>query len=183
MLKNMVFFALVIIAESYASPARKQPHYKFLLPDGYVGWVQIVFNDPDAPALAICDGGYVVDVPESGITRTSDIRVHDFKRRDEFYYHVSTGPRASELRPAPTEAVLPGDSQGGFGVMDTGGKGIGYSWFIFIGPPTMRANVPFADWDKVVEAWQKIHGNARASVPDPYPSPGRMDAAAPLNAH
>jgi hypothetical protein len=53
---------------------------------------------------------------------------------------------------------MPSDSHGGFGVMDTGGKGLGYSWFIFIGPPSLRAKVPLADCDKVVEEYSKTHG-------------------------
>jgi hypothetical protein len=41
--------------------------------------------------------------------------------------------------------------------MDTGGKGHGYSWFVFIGPPQLRAKVPLADWNKVVEEYSKTH--------------------------
>ena len=62
--------------------------------------------------------------------------------------------------------------------MDTGGRGKGSSWFIFIGPPSIRSKVPLADSDKEVEAWRKLHGNARMSAPDPYPTPGRMSSAA-----
>jgi hypothetical protein len=149
-----------------------------MLPNGYVGWVQIIFNDPAAAALPMKDGGYIIDVPESGLTRTSDIRVHDFKRQDEFYYRFSPTTGTQELRRVSTDYVLPGDSHGGFGVMDTGGRGTGYSWFVFVGPPSIRSKVPLADWEKEVEAWRKLHGNARVSAPDPYPTPGRMSSAA-----
>ena len=65
-----------------------------------------------------------------------------------------------------------------FGVMDTGGKGRGYSWFIFIGPLDLRARVPLADWDKVVEEHQRTQqGNVRIEAPDPYPTAGRMSTA------
>lgn len=172
--RGFLLAMLVAVALQPAEARRKQRRYIFIFPDGYVGWVQIIFNDPAAAPLPFKDGGYVIEVPDSGITRTSGLRVHDFKRQDEYYYRLSRTTGAPELQKVPSEYVMPGDSHGGFGVMDTGGKGRGYSWFIFIGPPSIRSNDPLADWDKVVEAWRKIHGNARVSAPDPYPSPGRM---------
>jgi hypothetical protein len=32
---------------------RTKPHYTFILPDGYVGWVQVVFNDPQVSPLPV----------------------------------------------------------------------------------------------------------------------------------
>ena len=137
-----------------------RPRYIFIFPNGYVGWVQIIFNDPAAPPLPIKDGGYIIEAPDSGLSRTSELRVHDFKRQDEFYYRLSPMTGTQELWKVPSEYVLPGDSHGGFGVMvtDTGGKGKGYSWFIFIGPPSIRSKVPLADWDKEVEAGGRFMG-------------------------
>jgi hypothetical protein len=140
-----------------------------------VGWIQVVFNDPEALPLALKDDGYVITVPETGVSRTSHIRVHDFRRKDEFYYDSLSPRGAIERLPVPPEFVIPGDSHGGFGVMDTGGKGSGYSWFIFIGPPELRTKVPLADWEKVVEEYRKTHGGkANVRLPNPYPTPGRI---------
>jgi hypothetical protein len=172
-LDTVLLFVAVAIPQALA----KSPHYTFILPDKYVGWIQIVFNDPQASQLPLKDGGYEIEVRESGMPRTSDIRVHDAGRKDEFYYRSPAANGNLQLRPVPSEYVMPGDSHGGFGVMDTGGKGPGYSWFIFIGPPEVRAEVPLADWDKVVASWRKLHGNPRVAAPDPYPTPGRMAAA------
>jgi hypothetical protein len=179
MIKRGVLLALLVAIALQAAGARsKRARYIFVFPDGYVGWVQIIFNDPAAAALPIKDGGFIIDVPDSGLSRTSDLRVEDFKSQDEFYYHSSPTAETQELRKVPTENVLPGVSHGGFDVMDTGGRGKGYSWFVFVGPPSIRAKVPLADWDKEVEAWRKLHGNTRVSAPDPYPTPGRMSSAA-----
>ncbi len=120
-------------------------------------------------------------VPGSGIARTSDWRVHAHKPQDEFYYRsVGSQPKVG-FTLVPSEYVMPGDSHGGFGVMDTGGKGHGYSWFIFIGPRSLRAKVPLADWDKVVEEYSKTHaGRTRIQwVGGPYPTPGRMASEEP----
>ena len=172
---------LLFVAATLA--AAKPPHYTFILPNGYVGWVQIIFFDPNAPALSLRrDKGYEIEIPESGISRTSHMRVHDFKRKDEFYYRPLRSAGKAKLFPLPSEYVLPGDSHGGFGVMDTGGKGPGYSWFIFIGPPELRAKVALADYDKVVKGYQTTHGGKSYFVSsDTYPQPGRMPAVVPGN--
>src|SRR5580658_8598227 len=159
----------------------KSPHYTFILPYKYVGWVQIIFNDPQASPLPLRkDKGYEIEVPESGMARTSHLRVHDFRRKDEFYYRSVLLDRKVGFIPVPSEYVMPGDSHGGFGVMDTGGKGPGYSWFIFIGPRDLRAKVPLADWGKVVEEYSKTHGGrTRIESSEPYPNPGRMPSVEP----
>jgi hypothetical protein len=179
MFRRVLFMAVVFaLAWQPASARNKRPRYVFIFPEGYVGWIQVIFNDPAASRLPTKDNGHIIDVPESGITRTSELRVHDFKRLDEFYYRCLPATGEEELQKVPTEYVLPGDSHGGFGVMDTGGKGKGYSWFVFVGPPSIRSTVPLADWDKEVEVWRKLHGNPRVPAPDPYPNPGRMSAVA-----
>jgi hypothetical protein len=176
MLTKFTLFVIIAICAVH-SPAKnsKYPHYTFTLPDGYVGWIQIILNDPQAQRLSWRDNGCEINIPDSGISRTSDLRVHSGRAADEFYYRVLLSDGNVKLTPIPSGYVLSGDSHGGFGVMDTGGKGRGYSWFVFIGPPDLRATVPLADWDKVVEEHRKMHnGNARVEAPEQYPTPGRM---------
>ena len=167
--------AIVVAPPQQASGKSSHGRYTFYLPDKYVGWIQVIFNDPTASHLPWRNGGYVIEVPESGIPRTSDIRVDDDRAKDEFYYRLLSPNVPGGVRPVPAEYVLPGFSHGGFGMMDTDGKGPGDPWFIFIGPPELRSTVPFADWDKVVEDYQKTHGGkARIEWSGPYPTPGRM---------
>jgi hypothetical protein len=172
--KLAALFLIVSVAPEWA--LAESPHYTFILSDKYVGWVQIIFNDPQASPLPLRKNkGFEIDVPESGIVRTSDIRVHDSKSKDEFCYYSLPSNGKAAVFPVPSEYVKPGVSHGGFGVMGTGGKGPGYSWFIFIGPPELRSRVPLADWDKVVEEYSKTHGGRkRVDAPHPYPTPGRM---------
>jgi hypothetical protein len=172
--------AFIILLFACAQPTWAKgpyPHYTFILPDGYVGWVQVIFNDPQASPFQWRDGGVEFDLPESGIVRTSDLRVHGFDHpnKDLFFYRTRRPNGDADLHPMPSEYVPPGDSHGGYGVMDTGGKGRGYSWFIFIGPAELRAKVPDADWDKVVEDYSKTHGGKkRIEFSGQYPTPGRM---------
>jgi hypothetical protein len=170
----ILVIAVLSLAVSQAS-ARERPRYLFVLPEGYVGWVQIIFNDPQAPPLRTRKEKVIVEVPESGIVRTSALRVHSSLAPDEFYYEKASSFESLQKHLVPSSYVVPGIDHAGFGVMDTGGKGKGYSWFIFFGPPELRASVPLADWDKVVEDHRKLYGNSRVSAPDPYPIPGRME--------
>ena len=173
---GIVAFLLLSIACYVALAAKVKPSYRFYLPDGYIGWIQIIFNDPQSTPFSVEDGKVRVEVPESGIVRTSNLRIHSSLSPDEFYYRGPILGGTSQNLPVPTDYFLPGIDHGGFGVMDTGGKGLGYSWFIFIGPPELRAKVPLADWNKVVEDYQKTHGGkARVEFSGPYPVPGRDD--------
>jgi hypothetical protein len=167
--------ALFIYSSTEGRP-KPQPHYTFVLPDGYVGWIQIIFGDRQAGRLPLRpDGGYEIAVPESGLLRTSAFRVHDMKRKDEFYYLAILPTGKEKFRSVPVENVLPGDDHGGFGVMDTGGRGSGYSWFIFIGPPALRAKEPLADSAKEIASHTSPDGRfTRMMAPDVYPTPGRM---------
>lgn len=166
---------LSVVAPVYG---RAKPHYTFVLPDGYVGWVQVVFNDSRASPFRVRkDSGREIYIPESGIPRTAGLRVHDARGKDEFYYYSVLPNGMEELRPVPSEYVIPGIDHGGFGVADTGGKGPGYSWFIFIGPPEIRLHIPWADITKVRGYGRKL------MAPDVYPTPGRMPSAAPTQLH
>ena len=160
---------IVLLAVHSSAHGRTKPHYTFILPDGFVGWVQIVFNDPQASPLPVQkDEGRVIEVTESGISRTSGILVLDFKKTDEFYYRSPLPNGKSGFRVVPSENVLPGALHGGFHVADTGGRGPGYSWFLFIGPPEIRARIPWADITKVSGYGQKL------MAPEVYPTPGRV---------
>jgi hypothetical protein len=174
-LRNVLLSVLALIMTAAPAFAAKRPRYIFELPDGYVGWVQIIFNDPSSPSLQIVDGGVLLAVPESGVVRTSALRIHSSQEPDEFYYKAADAS-GGRRKPVPVDYVLAGINHGGFGVMDTGGNGRGYSWFIFIGPPEQRKAVLLANWDEVVATQRRLHGNAQVPIPSPYPKPGRMQA-------
>ena len=174
---RLVLFVMVFLPALFPVYGRTRPHYTFILPHGYIGWVQFVFNDPGASPLRIRkDLGREIRVPESGILRTSGLRVHDAKGNDESYFLSVLQNGNEELRPVSSEYILPGIDHGGFGVADTGGKGLGYSWFIFIGPPEIRGHIPWADITKVSGYGRKL------MAPDVYPTPGRMSSVAPTAA-
>ncbi|HEY2823495.1 MAG TPA: hypothetical protein VGJ06_20795 [Candidatus Acidoferrum sp.] len=176
MLKSLatLISALALACGTLSAHTKPKPHYTFILPDGYIGWVQIIFNDPQASPLPIrTDGGRAIEVPESGISRTSDFRVSDIKAQDEFFYRLVLPNGSSELHPMPSSLFLPGEGHGGWGVRDTGCKGRGSSWFVFFGPREVRAKIPGADITKEPGYGKKL------MAPDVYPTPGRLPASSP----
>jgi hypothetical protein len=158
----------------------KHDSYRVFLPAGYVGWIQLIFNELGASPLLWKRGAYEIEVSDLGIGRTSDMHDNDVGSNDEFLYRTVSPKGTVDLQPVPPGYVLPGYAHGGFTTMDTGGRGPGSSWFIFIGPPELRAREPLGDWDKVVQEYQKTHGGKSAfSLPGRYPTPGRINSPQP----
>jgi hypothetical protein len=171
----ILFFTMSCV--SRVTKANQHPHYTFVLSDQYVGWIEIIFNDPHSLPVPRIGSGYEIRVPESGICRTSDAHVNDVSAIDEFYYRVMAGSQETRIA-IPDGYALPGPSHGGFTFMNTGGRGPGSSWFIFIGPPELRAKVPNADWSKVVADYRATHGGiAKVILDGELPMQGRMSAS------
>jgi hypothetical protein len=180
MKKKFCFGLTVFLAFILPTDGRPKEHYTFVLPDKYVGWVQAIFNDINAqPLQKRKDGGYQIDVPESGMPRTSDVHVNDSRTKNEFYYRVLLPGGGTALHAVPEDYVLPGFANGGYTMMGTDGKGRGSSWYLFIGPPELRAKFADANWDEFVKAYAKTHGGkTRIESSGPYPTPGRMSTDA-----
>ena len=71
---------------------QRQP-VRYLIPEGYVGWVRIEFRVKEALALPVEDGYYICKFPPNGHVQTSsDIEYGVAK--DEYYYYSN-----SNLRP------------------------------------------------------------------------------------
>lgn len=69
--------AFLIIATQVVISSNGQTRtlpYRFLIPEGYVGWIRVDFDVSGAPRLPIEDGFYIFEFPESG-------RLQDFVER------------------------------------------------------------------------------------------------------
>lgn len=65
---------------------------RYLIPDGYVGWVRINYRIKDAPMLPIEDGFYLLNFPKEGTLNTSS-EGDEGVASDEYYYIDSAGRR------------------------------------------------------------------------------------------
>jgi hypothetical protein len=85
--------AFLIIATQvgiYSNSQTRTFPYRFLIPEGYVGWVRVDFDVAGAPPLPIEDGFYIFKFTESGRLQTSSSDVVE-SRRNEFLYYSNDG--------------------------------------------------------------------------------------------
>ncbi len=66
------------------------PHSaRFLLPEGYVGWVRVEFQVSGAPTVPVEEGEYVLQIPPSGVLKTSSAEQYGWAKNR--YYYTSKG--------------------------------------------------------------------------------------------
>ena len=93
------FVAGFLVALSF-SGCIFRPGTRFLIPDGYVGWVKIYYGVDDAPALEMFNGQLLIRVASDGTARTAT--THDSRYgTDEYFYEDASG----RLRPLKQEGV------------------------------------------------------------------------------
>jgi hypothetical protein len=66
---------------------------RFLIPDGYTGWIRIEFEVRGAPPLPIDHGEYTITIPADGVLRTSSVEQYGWAR-DRYYYHSGQNMRS-----------------------------------------------------------------------------------------
>lgn len=67
-----------------------RPASRFLIPEGYIGWVRIEFGVQGAPPLPMEGGEYILKIPPDGVLRTSSAEQYGWAR-DHYYYYSAQG--------------------------------------------------------------------------------------------
>lgn len=135
---SFIGIGLVVLASALTSqrcePSRKPS--RFLIPDGYVGWVNIYFEIKDAPPLTIEEGHYVFRIPPAGTMSTSS-KLEGGIAVDDYYYVDKQGNRR------PLESTSWGEG-GMIWAESTGNdaNGITYSRF-FVGTESLLQDYGF----------------------------------------
>jgi hypothetical protein len=65
---------------------------RFLIPEGYTGWIRIEFEVQGAPPLPMEGGQYVLKIPSDGVLRTSSTEQYGWAK-DQYYYYSAQGVR------------------------------------------------------------------------------------------
>src|SRR4051812_49346695 len=98
--KSALHLLLVLLLTSAvlaSAGCRSQIHpSRYLLPEGYVGWVRIDFKMIDAPSTPVEDGYPLYKIPQSGILQTSSDFEFGEGPPDEYYYY--SGDSRRELK-------------------------------------------------------------------------------------
>lgn len=76
-------------AISMGAPVARHPT-NFLIPEGYVGWVEIKYDQSNEPALKTVSGKYVCRIPASGFLKTSS-PLEGGWANDEYFYYAEGG--------------------------------------------------------------------------------------------
>jgi hypothetical protein len=93
-----ITFALVLLTGAAwwvgvsAKNSTRHPS-RFLIPNGYTGWVRVEFEVQGTPPLAVQDGEYVLRILSDGILRTSSAEQYGWAK-DHYYYYSSQGTRS-----------------------------------------------------------------------------------------
>jgi hypothetical protein len=175
--------ATLLVPFAFAGAKHSLPHYVFILPDGYVGWIQVIFSSPNAPEPPLVNNGLVLRIDNSGVFRTRMIGSGFTGSRDEFFYSKMDAQGKETLAPVPSNYVCTEysgmdfcyDSDSLSDGFTVGRANLGHpndgtpgdSWFLFVGPPDLRKKyaVPVH-----LAPGEKYH----IDVPKDDPTPGRI---------
>lgn len=84
------FLSVCLVVYSFlmltACQEEKRRPSRYLIPDGYVGWVRIDYKVEEAPALLVEDGFYLMKFPPDGHLRTSSPNDYGWATDEYFYY-------------------------------------------------------------------------------------------------
>jgi hypothetical protein len=72
-----------------------RPASRFLVPEGYTGWIRIEFEVQGAPPLPMEGGEYILKIPPDRVLRTSSAEQYGWAG-DRYYYYSAQG-----MRPLP----------------------------------------------------------------------------------
>ena len=81
-----VFLFLLLLGGCMDASSKRAP-YHYLIPGGYVGWVQIRFGVVDAPEMPIREGFRVARFSKAGTLNTST-KLQDGWAKDEYFYYA-----------------------------------------------------------------------------------------------
>jgi hypothetical protein len=70
---------------------------RYLIPEGYVGWVKVYFNVKDAAPVELEDGRHLFKFPSTGKLETSSNNEYGVGPVDEFFYYSDKSRRQLQI--------------------------------------------------------------------------------------
>src|SRR5260370_34781901 len=91
LITGLWWFSLSMVAAiSMGAPPIARHPTKFLIPEGYVGWVSVRYGEKDATALEVNNGTRICQIPDVGLLRTSS-PVEKGWAKDKYFYYSQDG--------------------------------------------------------------------------------------------
>lgn len=156
-LSILLIAPLVSFALGEAQTQEKTFPYRFLIPEGYVGWIRIDFDIQGAPEIPTEDGFYVFKISESGRLQTCSSDLVESTRNQFFYYSGTTKYRIKRGGPLDGRLVQEEFSGPGSGHLPPVPNHYRY---IFIGPL------------QAFERYRATEPKSRPTESDGYPKVG-----------
>lgn len=90
---------------AFALRGSSRPASRFLIPEGYIGWVKVEFGVSGAPPLPVEGGKCVVRFSPSGFLKTSTPE-QSMGGRDSYYYYSDSGTHALADRTSGAASLI-----------------------------------------------------------------------------
>lgn len=90
---TVALFAALGIWPAFVTHNYGRRSARFLVPEGYVGWVRVEFQSSGAPPVPVENGEYVFQIPPSGLLKTSSSEQYGWAK-DRYYYDSRNGVQA-----------------------------------------------------------------------------------------
>ncbi len=82
---------------------------RFVIPEGYTGWVRVEFDVKDAPPLPVENGQYVLKIPATGALRTSSPEQYGWAKDSYFFYSAT---ESQQIRDSGRDSLIWGKING-----------------------------------------------------------------------
>jgi hypothetical protein len=89
---TVALFAALGVWPAFGTHSYGRRSARFLIPDGYVGWVRVEFQSSGAPPAPVENGEYVFQIPPSGLLKTSSPEQYGWAK-DRYFYDSNNGAR------------------------------------------------------------------------------------------
>ncbi|MGG4048757.1 MULTISPECIES: DUF6843 domain-containing protein [Paenibacillus] len=92
-MKKLLFVAALLTITMTANACSIRTPNVILIPEGYVGWVQIIYSQPDGEKFEKRGGKNIIHISNNGIYEASALEPEYGTATDEYYYVDDNGNR------------------------------------------------------------------------------------------
>lgn len=139
-MKKAILLLIPLLLVLVSCSSNKRSPNTYLIPQNYVGWVQIIYNQEGLNAIEKDNGRNIFTIPESGVLKTSTPDAEYGVASDEFYYY----DEQNKQHKLDVEKMIHGQNIGKGESVDSNGKNNSPTvQGFFVGTETELQNTPY----------------------------------------